>query len=68
MQKLEGNGKELGPLAFSPDGQVLASAPWDAVQVYDTTTGKEMHKLQHKYRVRAIAFSPDGPVQSDCGM
>ena len=48
--------------AFSPDGQVLATAnDDDTVQLWYRTTGRRIATLgQHRGRVRSVAFSPDG--------
>jgi tRNA A-37 threonylcarbamoyl transferase component Bud32 len=66
-------GVDFSPgVAFSPDGQRLASASgggWDAqgkplpgeVQVWDAQTGKELLTLQGQAGpVYSVAFSPDG--------
>jgi WD40 repeat protein len=62
-------------LAFSPDGQVLATASGEwgdpsisadtpgpgEVKLWDLTTGKELATLRdHKDRIWAVTFSPDG--------
>lgn len=62
----QGHGKSLrrviSAIAFSSDGQRLASASQDrAVVVWDATTGKVLHTLEdHTEVVLGVAFSPDG--------
>ena len=59
---LKGHTAEILSVAFSPDGQRLASASWDrTVKVWDTWTGQEALTLkEHHNRVYSVAFSPDG--------
>jgi WD40 repeat protein len=66
-----GTGRELrrwkqgsghrGPLAFSPDGRVLASGDGGVVHLWDSATGAERRRLVgHQGTVHCLAFSPDG--------
>ncbi|MBN79462.1 MAG: hypothetical protein CMJ70_04920 [Planctomycetaceae bacterium] len=59
---LTGHTGDLWDVAFSPDGQRLASASWDkTVKLWDAGTGEEILTLAgHKNEVVTLAFSPDG--------
>jgi WD40 repeat protein len=49
------------PVAFSPDGTLLASVDADTIRLWDIRTGAVQAVLiGHKFPEGAIAFSPDG--------
>ncbi len=60
----------VGRVVFSPDGTLLATAPWSyssmgsgeyRVRLWNVATGELVHALEpHKERVFDIAFSPSG--------
>jgi WD40 repeat protein len=62
-------GKDIGEIAFSPDGKTLAAADSyregmkqdTAIHVWDVATGKERRQLTGRWQgVYRLAFSPDG--------
>ena len=59
---LEGHTDNVWSVAFSPDGQMLASGSWDqTVRVWDVETEQLLHALTgHTHHVTSVAFSPDG--------
>ncbi len=59
---LEGHTGWVCSVAFSPDGQKLASGSSDnTMQVWDAASGKCLHLLVgHTSWVYSVAFSPDG--------
>ena len=59
---LEGHGKGVNAVAFSPDGKLLASGSDDhSIVIWNTDTGKQVTTLTGDEEViRCVAFSPDG--------
>ena len=56
-----GHSRYVYPVAFSPDGQWIASGSWDfSVRLWDAATGEQCAVLPHSGIVRALAFGPDG--------
>ncbi len=72
IRQLRGKGGRVSALAFSPDGQTLATTGIDdkVVHLWDPHTGSERARLEHKTAAgaskwlfegtSALAFAPDG--------
>ena len=62
LQTLSEHLDSVSSVAFSPDGQTLASASLDkTIKLWNVSTGKLLQTLSgHSDWVRSVAFSPDG--------
>jgi WD40 repeat protein/tetratricopeptide (TPR) repeat protein len=50
-------------VAFSPDGQTLASGAQDKMVVlWDVESGEQLRTLEHTENLHSLAFSPDGEI------
>ncbi len=71
LWRLAGHNDRVSAIAFSPDGNTLASGSFDkTIKLWDTQTGELKRTLiGHDASVTSIAFSPDGrTLASGSGM
>ena len=67
-QILKGQSNGVGDIAFSPDGQLLATTGTDKrVRLWNSLTGKLLHTLESDGYCLAVAFSPDGRLLASGG-
>jgi WD40 repeat protein len=59
---LTGHSDSVWSVAYSPDGQTLASGSWDkTIKLWNVKTGNLLQTLTgHSDQVRSVAYSPDG--------
>ena len=59
---LQGHTDGVNSVAFSPDGQTLASGSYDnTIRLWDVATGESLKILTgHTYEVNSVSFSPEG--------
>ncbi|KAF8541118.1 WD40-repeat-containing domain protein [Trichophaea hybrida] len=64
LQPLEGHSRVVNSVAFSPDGQLLASASeYCGVRFWDPSTGGVLGTIEgHSNYIRGVAFSPNGQL------
>ncbi len=55
-----GRGESAFALAFSPGGDILASAGGPAIHLWNARTGEPVRKLASKGSIFSVAFTPDG--------
>ena len=65
---LTGHAGPVWDVAFSPDGQRLATTSWDAtVRLWDLASDDQRLLMEHRTRAWGIAFSPDGRLLATGG-
>ncbi len=68
IRSISDHKKPVNSIAFSPDGQIIASGSADGnVKLWESSSGKQIKSLiRHPYPIISIAFSPDGNILA-CG-
>ncbi len=72
LHQLKGHQEQVTLLAFTPEGEQLATASSDAIRIWNVESGELLHELdghsaatnggEMKAPISDIAFSPDGNV------
>jgi WD40 repeat protein len=62
LQTLKGHSSWVNSVAYSPDGQTVASGSWDkTIKLWNVKTGNLLQTLKgHSSSVNSVAYSPDG--------
>jgi WD40 repeat protein len=60
MAALSGPAEPFHAAGFSPDSSMLVTAGGNAAQVWQVSTGRTLHELEHEESVNDAAFSPNG--------
>jgi len=67
-RSFDGHAELIRDLAYSPDGDHIATASWDgSVRVWNAESGKELLSLHHP-GARSVAFSEDGRQLVSAGL
>jgi WD40 repeat protein len=69
LRQYKGHAERILAIAFSPDGQTLASASGDhSVRLWSVASGQELRRcLGHQGFVQSVAFAPDGKTLASAG-
>ena len=63
MQQHNRHRETVTTVVFSPGGQLLASASYDTIRLWNPATGEQVQQLAaHNFYINAVVFSPDGQL------
>ncbi|MCB0185176.1 MAG: WD40 repeat domain-containing protein, partial [Caldilineaceae bacterium] len=64
----EHSERRIAPIAFSPDGQMLASGDHELIHLWDVRCGTRVQTLRgHTHRVQSLAYGPTGELLASGG-
>jgi len=62
LLRLDHDGEQIDSVAFSPDGNLVATGLFEEVRLWSVPDGDLVHSIEHRHSIENLAFSPDGEI------